>query len=216
MNLLLMGPPGAGKGTQGKRLAENLKVPIISTGDILRANVGEGTELGKEAKSYMDSGGLVPDALVLEMVASRLSEGDCLDGFILDGYPRNTAQAGQLDETLTTLGKSIDAVLGIEVAKSELIERLTGRRGCTNKECNSGYHVKFDPPKVDGLCDDCGSALFQRDDDTEETIQARLKVYDEQTLPLIDYYTEKDLYKVVPGVGTLEEISENINCALKC
>lgn len=214
MNLLLMGPPGAGKGTQGKFISERFSVPVISTGDILRANVSDGTELGGKAKGYMDSGELVPDALVLEMVAARLAQDDCSGGFILDGYPRNTAQAEQLDSTLTALGKKIDAVLGIEVEKGELLERLTGRRGCTNKDCGAGYHVKFDPPKVEGICDDCGSDLFQRVDDTEETIKARLKVYDEQTLPLIEYYTDKHVYKAVHGVGSMQEISETIASAL--
>lgn len=214
MNLLLMGPPGAGKGTQGKRLSARYSIPLVSTGDILRANVGEGTELGKKAKDFMEKGALVPDKLVLEMIESRLDEDDCADGFILDGFPRNTAQAEALEITLYSLTKSVDLALGIEVPSDELVRRLCGRRVCTNKECGSGYHVDFDPPAVEGSCDDCKSPLYQRADDKEETIKSRLEVYEEQTKPLIEYYTERDLFKGINGLGTVDEINALVSTAI--
>lgn len=210
LNLLLMGPPGAGKGTQGKRLAKRYGIPIVSTGDLLRANVGDGTELGKKAKGYMDAGKLVPDALVLEMVAARLLAADCSAGFILDGFPRNTAQAEALGETLNGLGRRVDLALGIEVPDSELVRRLCGRRVCTNKACGSGYHVEFDPPKVEGRCDDCGSDLYQRADDCEETISARLKVYGDQTRPLIKYYDDRCIFSAIDGMGEVDDITARL------
>ncbi len=207
MNLLLMGPPGAGKGTQGKRLGAKYSIPLVSTGDILRANVSDGTDLGKKAKSFMNAGELVPDALVLEMISDRLAQEDCAKGFILDGFPRNTAQAESLAGVLEGLSKSIDLALGIDVPDAELVKRLCGRRICTNKACGSGYHLDFDPPKAEGICDDCGSELYQRADDCEETIGARLKVYGEQTAPLIEYYTERKLFKAIDGTGPLDGIT---------
>ncbi|MBE9531945.1 MAG: adenylate kinase [Proteobacteria bacterium] len=214
-NLLLMGPPGAGKGTQGITISKKYSIPVISTGDILRANVKDGTELGKEAKGFMDRGELVSDSLVLEMVASRLADKDCANGFILDGFPRNTAQAEALAETLTTLGKSIDLALGIEVASSELVRRLCGRRVCSNKECGRGYHIEFAPSAKEGLCDECGSELYHRADDKEETIKARLKVYEEQTRPLVDYYSAKGLFVAIEGVGSVDAISGAIIGAIE-
>ncbi|MEE8574355.1 MAG: adenylate kinase [Thermodesulfobacteriota bacterium] len=215
MNLLLMGPPGAGKGTQGGRIADKYGVPVISTGDILRANVADGTELGLKAKDYMVKGDLVPDTLVLEMVAGRLEASDCEGGFILDGYPRNTPQAYDLDNTLTELGKNIDVVIGIEVESGELVRRLAGRRVCEFKNCAQAYHVEFDPPEAEGICTKCGAELYQRPDDKEETIEARLKVYEEQTRPLIDYYTDKNLYASIDGVGSLEDIAALIASAIE-
>ena len=206
--LVLLGAPGAGKGTQSKVLEEALEIPQISTGDILRANVRDKTELGLKAKDYMDSGALVPDELVVEMVAGRLNDNDCSDGFILDGFPRNVKQAGALEETLHELGKKLDFVIGIEVQTDKLVRRLSGRRVC--RGCGVAFHVIFNPPSNDGICDGCGGELYQRDDDREETIKARLKVYDEETHPLIDYYNEKGLYKAVRGVGTVEGISDLI------
>ena len=214
-NLLLMGPPGAGKGTQGVRVSEKYSIPLISTGDILRANVKDGTNLGKEAAGFMERGELVPDTLVLEMVASRLGEDDCAKGFILDGFPRNIAQAEALSETLATLGKSIDLAVGIEVATEELVRRLCGRRVCSNKECGRGYHIEFAPPAKDGICDECGGELYHRVDDTEDTIKARLKVYDELTLPLVEYYSAKKVFASIDGIGSFDTISGAIISAIE-
>ncbi len=215
LNLLLMGPPGAGKGTQGVRVSEKYSIPLISTGDILRANVKDGTELGTKAAGFMERGELVPDALVLEMVASRLAEDDCTKGFILDGFPRNTAQAEALSETLATLGKSIDLALGIEVATEELVRRLCGRRVCSNKECGRGYHIEFAPPVKDGICDECSNELYHRVDDTEDTINARLKVYEEQTRPLVEYYSAKKVFASIDGIGSVDAISGAIISAIE-
>lgn len=208
MNLVLLGAPGAGKGTQSKILSEKLSIPQISTGDILRANVREGTELGRKAKSFMDSGGLVPDEVVVNMVADRLSEADCENGCLLDGFPRNIDQAKALEVTLEAKGKNIEHVIGIEVDKSELLGRLTGRRMC--KDCGATYHVEFSPAKNDSKCDHCGGDLYQRDDDKEETIENRLKVYDDETHPLIEYYTNKSLYRSIAGVGDVTQITDKI------
>jgi adenylate kinase len=215
LNLLLMGPPGAGKGTQGLTISKKYSIPLISTGDILRANVKEGTELGKEAKGFMERGELVSDALVLEMVASRLNNDDCANGFILDGFPRNTAQAESLGGTLTGLGKSIDLAIGIEVASQELVRRLCGRRVCSNKDCGRGFHVEFAPPKKDGICDDCEGELYHRTDDKEDTIKARLKVYEDQTKPLVEYYRAKNLFAAIDGIGSVDAISEAIISAIE-
>ena len=208
MRLILLGPPGAGKGTQAKRLIERYGIPQISTGDILRAAVREGTELGKTAKQYMDAGKLVPDEVVIGIIEERLKEPDCAKGYILDGFPRTVAQADALTEVLARMGQSIDHVVSIEVPDEELVERLTGRRTCRN--CGAMYHVKFSPPKKPGVCDKCGGELFQRDDDKEETIRARLKVYQDQTAPLIAYYEKAGLLRRVSGVGTVDEIYERI------
>jgi adenylate kinase len=210
-----MGPPGAGKGTQGVMIAKKYSIPLISTGDILRANVKEGTELGKKAADYMERGDLVPDSLVLEMVASRLDETDCADGFILDGFPRNQAQAASLDETLAGLSKSIDSSIGIEVPADELVRRLCGRRVCSNKDCARGYHIDFAPPKVDGICDECSSDLYHRVDDKEETIKSRLKVYEEQTKPLVEYYRSKELFSSIDGQGSVDDIGALIISAIE-
>ena len=187
MRAVLLGPPGAGKGTQAVRLVEKYNVPQISTGDIFRRNIKEGTELGKKAQEYMNSGQLVPDELVVDLVKDRLMQDDCKNGYLLDGFPRTIYQAEELDKFLAQQGQKLDAVINFEVGYDTLIERLTGRRVC--KECGAGYHIKSMPPKVEGVCDKCGSELEQRKDDTKETAVNRISVYEESTAPLIDYYT---------------------------
>ncbi|GAB4261773.1 adenylate kinase [Deferrisoma sp.] len=208
MRLILLGPPGAGKGTQAKRLIERYGIPQISTGDILRAAVRDGTELGRKAKEYMDAGKLVPDEVVIGIIEERLQEPDCAKGFILDGFPRTVPQADALGEVLGKLGQAIDHVVSIEVPDEELVERLTGRRTC--RGCGAMYHVKFTPPAKDGVCDKCGGELYQRDDDREETIRSRLKVYHDQTAPLVEYYEKAGLLRRVPGQGSVDEIYQRI------
>ena len=187
MRAVLLGPPGAGKGTQAVRLVEKYNVPQISTGDIFRRNIKEGTELGKKAQEYMNAGKLVPDELVVDLVKDRLMQNECKNGYLLDGFPRTIYQAEELDKFLAQQGQKLDAVINFEVGYDTLIERLTGRRVC--KECGAGYHIKNMPPKVEGVCDKCGSELEQRKDDTKETAVNRISVYEESTAPLIDYYT---------------------------
>ncbi len=208
MRLVLLGAPGAGKGTQAKKLIEKYGIPQISTGDLLRAAVSAGTPLGKEAKSYMDKGELVPDRVVLGMVEERLKQDDCKKGYILDGFPRNVSQADALDKMLSSLGMSLDAALSVDVPFDELMKRLTGRRTC--KSCGQMYNIYFNPPKKEGICDKCGGELFQRDDDKEETIKKRLEVYNSQTAPLIEYYSKKGILKSVSGTGSIDEIFNNI------
>lgn len=208
MRLVLLGAPGAGKGTQAKKLIEKYGIPQISTGDLLRAAVSAGTPLGKEAKSYMDKGELVPDKVVLGMVEERLKQDDCKKGYILDGFPRNVNQAEALDKMLNNLGMSLDAALSVDVPFDDLMKRLTGRRTC--KSCGQMYNVYFNPPKKEGVCDKCGGELFQRDDDKEETIKKRLEVYNSQTAPLIEYYNKKGILKSVNGTGSIDEIFNNI------
>ncbi len=186
MNLILLGPPGAGKGTQGARIVEKYNIPHISTGDIFRKNISEGTKLGKKAKEYMDRGELVPDSLVIEIATDRLTEDDCKDGFMLDGFPRTVEQAVALDAFLRERGAKIDFVLDIDVPKEELLTRLVGRRVCKN--CGATYHVTNMPPKAEGVCDKCGGELMQRADDTKGTVENRIEVYNKQTKPLLDYY----------------------------
>ncbi len=212
MNLILLGPPGAGKGTQAKRLIDAYGIPQISTGDMLREAVKNQTQLGLEAKKYMDAGQLVPDEVVIGLVKERLAQPDCAKGFMLDGFPRTVAQAEELDKVLAEMGKAIDHVISIEVPNEELIGRLTGRRTCRN--CGAGYHVIFDPPKVEGKCDKCGGELYQRDDDNEATVANRLKVYESQTKPLIDYYQAKGLLRPIDGVGSIEDIFARIKAVL--
>lgn len=213
MNLILLGPPGAGKGTQAKMLTERYRIPQISTGDILRAAVKEGTPMGVKAKSFMDAGGLVPDEVVVGIVRERLQKADCTGGFILDGFPRTVGQADALGETLKELGKELDAVVSLEVDGDALVERLTGRRTC--RGCGRGYHVKFDPPANSSRCDACGGELYQRDDDREETIRKRLEVYREQTSPLIDYYRRAGLLTSVDGMQDIEVVQGEIVAALQ-
>jgi adenylate kinase len=211
MRLVFLGAPGAGKGTQAKKLVEKYGIPQISTGDLLRAAVAEGTALGKEAKSYMDRGELVPDQVVLGMVKERLSKDDCKKGFILDGFPRNVPQAEALDKMLAEMNIPLDLALNVDVPFEDLMKRLTGRRTC--KSCGQMYNIYYSPSKVEGKCDKCGGELFQRDDDKEETIKKRLDVYKAQTEPLIDYYSKKGILKSVSGTGSIDEIFNSI-CAI--
>ncbi len=212
MNLILLGPPGAGKGTQAKMLKNAFSLPQISTGDILRAAVKEGSPLGKKAKAYMDAGQLVPDEVVIGIIKDRLTEPDARDGYMLDGFPRTVPQAEALDEVLEDLGSKIDHVVSIEVPDEELIKRLAGRRTC--RQCGAGFHLIFDPPKQDGVCDKCGGELFQRDDDNEATVTNRLKIYAEQTRPLIEYYRQKGLLKPIDGQGGIQDIFNRIKAVL--
>jgi len=208
MRLVLLGAPGAGKGTQAKKLIEKYGIPQISTGDILRKAVADGTPLGKEAKGIMDSGGLVPDQIVLGLVQERLKQGDCKKGYILDGFPRNTAQAVALDKILSDMSAPLTVALSVDVDKDILMKRLTGRRTC--KGCQQMYNIYFSAPKKEGVCDKCGGALFQRDDDKEETIKKRLAVYDTQTAPLFDYYGKKGILKSVKGAGNIDDIFKKV------
>lgn len=208
MNLILLGPPGAGKGTQAKNLVKRYAIPQISTGDILRSAVKEQSPMGIKAKEYMDSGALVPDAVVVGIVDERLDKADCENGFILDGFPRTVAQANALKEMLASKGRTLEHVISISVDKDELLQRITGRRTC--KSCGKGYHVLFDPSRVDGICDECGGDLFQRDDDQEETMARRLDVYEDQTAPLIAYYEGESLLRSLPGTGSIDDIFNRI------
>lgn len=212
MRLVLLGAPGAGKGTQAKKLIEKHGIPQISTGDILRKAVADGTPLGKEAKSYMDKGELVPDKVVIGLIEDRLKQPDCKKGFILDGFPRNTAQAETLDAMLKKLNMPLDSALSVDVPKDDLMKRLTGRRTC--KGCQQMYNIYFSPPKKNGVCDKCGGELFHRDDDKEETIKRRLDVYDAQTAPLISYYKKCGILKSVTGVGGIDEIFKKVCAAI--
>jgi adenylate kinase len=208
MNLILLGPPGAGKGTQAQMIVERYHIPQISTGDILRTAVKEGTPLGRKAKVFMDQGQLVPDEVVIGIIEERLKESDCHSGFILDGFPRTLAQAEALQSILTKVGKSIDHVISIEVDPEELVRRLTGRRTC--KQCGAMFHLLFHPPKKEGLCDRCGGTLYQREDDKEETIRTRLQEYEKQTAPLIQYYKVKKHLRPIQGVGGKDQIFKRI------
>jgi len=211
MRLVLLGAPGAGKGTQAKKLIEKYGIPQISTGDLLRAAVAAGTQLGKEAKSFMDKGELVPDRVVLGMVAERLRQDDSKKGYILDGFPRNTAQAEALDTMLRELKMPLNAALSVDVPKEDLMKRLTGRRTC--RSCNQMYNIYFSPSKKEIICDKCGGELYQRDDDREETIRKRLDVYEAQTAPLIDHYKKAGILKSVNGTGDINAIFKEV-CAL--
>ena len=213
MNIILLGAPGAGKGTQGNILSEKFRIPQISTGDILRANVRSKTQLGLKAKEYMDKGALVPDDIVVGMVVDRINEEDAKSGFILDGFPRNINQAEVLEKTLFSMGKSISTVIGIEVDRKELVRRLSGRRVC--RKCGASYHTIFNPPVNIGMCDKCGSEIYQRDDDKEDTIEARLKVYEQETYPLVEYYSTKGLYRAVDGKGSVDQITMTIVGAIE-
>ena len=208
MEIILLGPPGAGKGTQAKKLTAEFSIPQISTGDMLREAVKNGTELGKKAKSFMDAGGLVPDEVVIGIVKERLAAKDCGNGFILDGFPRTIPQAQALDRVTKDLGKEIRFVLSLEVDQNELMERLCGRRTCTG--CGAMFHVKFNPPKAAGKCDKCGTALIQRDDDKEETITARLANYNKATAPLLDYYRNTGKIRTVMASGEIDAICASI------
>jgi len=211
--VVLLGAPGAGKGTQAKMLIERFKIPQISTGDILRKAVADGTPLGKEAKVIMDSGGLVSDKIVLGLVEERIKQPDCKGGFILDGFPRNTVQAEALDKILSGMNMPLTVALNIDVDLNDLLKRLTGRRTC--KSCQQMYNIYFSPSKKEDICDKCGGALFQRDDDKEATIKKRLDVYQQQTAPLIDYYSKKNIMKTVMGVGSIEDIFKKAVAAIE-
>ena len=212
LRTVLLGPPGAGKGTQAVRIVEKYNVPHISTGDIFRENIKNGTELGKKAQEYMNKGELVPDDLVIEIATTRLLADDCKNGFLLDGFPRTVYQAEKLDEFLAAHGSKIDKVLDIAVEKEELITRLTGRRVC--KACGASYHVVNIPPKKEGICDTCGSELILRDDDKPETVMNRLQVYHDQTQPLIDFYTKKGVLKTVDGTVDMMDVFAAIKAIL--
>jgi adenylate kinase len=208
MNLILLGPPGCGKGTQAKILIDTYHIPQISTGDILREAIKKESPLGIEAKTHMDQGSLVPDHLVIKIIEERLKQEDCNRGFVLDGFPRTVAQAEALDTTLSEMGSKLEYVFSIEVDDGELVRRLTGRRVC--RKCGESYHTEFNPPRQEGLCDSCQGELYQRDDDKEETIRNRLKVYQDQTSPLISFYQRKDVLHSMDGIGSIEEIKERL------
>ena len=212
LRTILLGPPGAGKGTQAVNIVDKYGVPHISTGDIFRANIKNGTELGKRAQEYMNRGELVPDDLVIEIATTRLLEDDCKNGFLLDGFPRTVYQAEKLDEFLAAHGSKIDKVLDIAVEKEELITRLTGRRVC--KACGASYHVVNIPPKTEGICDRCGGELIQRADDTIETVTNRIDVYEKQTKPLVDYYEKAGNIAHIDGAIGLENVFNSIVSAL--
>lgn len=212
MNLILLGPPGAGKGTQAKILTQKFSIPQISTGDILRAAVKDQTPMGVKAKSFMDSGALVPDEVVVGIVEERLQKTDCATGFILDGFPRTVHQADALKLMLKSSGRGIEHVISIDVDKEELLGRITGRRTC--RGCGKGFHVVFSPSRSGDKCDDCGGELYQRDDDSEATMRNRLDVYEQQTAPLISYYARESLLRSIRGVGSIEDIQQRILSAL--
>ena len=213
MRLVLVGPPGAGKGTQAQFISAHLGIPKISTGDIFRANVSQGTELGQEAKKFMDAGDLVPDEITIGMVVSRLEEDDAKKGFLLDGFPRNVPQAKTFNDLLLASGTPLDVVLELVVDDDEVVRRLSGRRTCRN--CGHIWHLDFDPPSADGVCDICGGELFQRDDDKPETIRHRLEVYYEQTAPLVGYYAEAGVLVGIDAMGPVDDVTERALAALR-
>ena len=208
MNLMLFGAPGAGKGTQAKFLIEKYNIPQISTGDILRAAIVDKTDMGMEAKKFMDAGQLVPDSTIIGIIKDRLAESDCKNGFILDGFPRTIIQARELESIAKEFGFDIDAVINIDVPSEKLIKRLSGRRTC--KDCGTTYHVVFNPPKTEGVCDKCGGELYQRPDESEEAVQVRLDTYEKQTRPLIDYYTMKGELTNVNGDQSMDAVYADI------
>ena len=208
MKIIMLGAPGAGKGTQAKMIADKYKVPHVSTGDIFRANIKNGTELGKEAKQYMDKGLLVPDELTVKILLDRVAQADCENGYVLDGFPRTIPQAEVLDKALTELGDKIDYAIDVNAPDENIIERMSGRRACL--ACGATYHIEHIPPKKEGVCDRCGEALVLRDDDKEETVKNRLNVYHEQTQPLIEYYTGKGILKEVDGTVPMDQVFEAI------
>lgn len=213
MRAVLVGPPGAGKGTQAQILATELSIPKVSTGDIFRANVSGGTELGKKAKEYMDRGDLVPDEVTNAMVKDRLAQDDAAEGFLLDGFPRNVPQAETLKTMLADLGSKLDAVLELRVDEEEVVKRLSGRRSCP--ECGRVYHVEYDAPRTAGRCDEDGTELYQREDDREETIRHRLKVYRDQTAPLVEFYEGEGLLATIAATGPVAEVSERAMAAIR-
>ena len=212
MKIIMLGAPGAGKGTQAKMIADKYGVPHISTGDIFRANIKNGTELGMEAKKYMDQGLLVPDELTVRILLDRVAQDDCKNGYVLDGFPRTIPQAEVLDSELTMLGDHIDYAINVDVPDENIVKRMSGRRACLT--CGATYHIEHVPPKKEGICDVCGSELVLRDDDKPETVKNRLNVYHEQTQPLIDFYTEKGVLKTVDGTVPMEEVFAAITAIL--
>ncbi|MDY3110528.1 MAG: adenylate kinase [Lachnospiraceae bacterium] len=204
MKIVMLGAPGAGKGTQAKMIAEKYRIPHISTGDIFRANIKNGTELGKQAKEYMDKGQLVPDELTVKILLDRVAQEDCKNGYVLDGFPRTIPQAEVLDKALTELGDHIDYAIDVNVPDENIIKRMSGRRACLT--CGATYHIEHVPPKKEGICDACGNELVLRDDDKPETVKNRLDVYHKQTQPLIDYYTEKNILKTVDGTVDMMDV----------
>lgn len=213
MRLILLGPPGAGKGTQAKRVIEEFDIPHISTGDIFRKNIKEKTELGQKVEGLLAEGKLVPDELTIEIVWDRLDQEDCKNGFLLDGFPRTIPQAEALDEGLAKRGLKLDRVLNIDVDKDSLVKRLSGRRVCLN--CGASYHIDNNPPKVEGICDVCQTPVIQREDDKEQTVLDRIKVYDSQTKPLVDFYNKQDLVFTVDGTLPIDEITNKLVTELK-
>lgn len=208
MKIIMLGAPGAGKGTQAKQIAAKYQIPHISTGDIFRANIKNNTELGRKAKEYMDQGLLVPDELTCDLVMDRISEEDCANGFVLDGFPRTIPQAESLDAALKKAGQTMDYAIDVNVPDDHIVDRMSGRRACLN--CGATYHVVAIPPKKEGICDSCGSPLVLREDDKPETVQKRLDVYHEQTQPLIDYYQAQGILKTVDGTQPMEAVFESI------
>lgn len=204
MKIIMLGAPGAGKGTQAKKIAEKYKIPHISTGDIFRANIKNGTELGNKAKTYMDQGLLVPDELVVDLVVDRVKQDDCVNGYVLDGFPRTIPQAEALDSALNAIGETIDYAINVEVPDENIIRRMSGRRACVG--CGATYHLVHIPPKTEGICDTCGNELILRDDDKPETVEKRLNVYHDQTQPLIDYYTNKNVLVEVDGTVDMADV----------
>lgn len=209
MKIILLGPPGAGKGTQAKLISKKFSIPHISTGDIFRKNISEETPLGVEAKKFIDKGLLVPDSLTIDITKDRLSKDDCKSGFLLDGFPRTAFQAESLDEFLKDQNKEIDSALLIDVPSGFILERMTGRRVCLN--CGASYHTSFNPPKVEGICNVCGNEIIQRDDDKEDTVKERIDVYVQSTKPLIDYYNKIDRLFVIDGTNSIEDVFNNIS-----
>ncbi|MFJ8470692.1 adenylate kinase [Kitasatospora sp. NPDC094011] len=214
MRIVLVGPPGAGKGTQAHLLAKTLSIPHISTGDLFRANIGQGTPLGLEAKSYMDAGRLVPDEVTIGMAKDRMLQEDAGNGFLLDGFPRNLGQAKALDEFLAEQGIELDGVLDLEVPEDEVVRRIAGRRLCRN-DGGHVFHVDYNAPKVEGVCDECGGELYQRSDDTEEKVRTRLEVYHTETEPIIDYYAQQGLVATISALGKVDEVTQRAIEALK-
>lgn len=214
MRIVLVGPPGAGKGTQATRLAETLHIPHISTGDLFRANISWQTELGKLAKSYMDAGNLVPDEVTIAMAKDRMEQSDAEGGFLLDGFPRNVSQAQALDELLEAEDMKLDAVLDLEAPENEVVKRIAGRRVCRNDSAHV-FHESYQPPKKEGVCDACGGELYQRDDDSEETVRKRLEVYHTKTEPIIDYYKSQGLVVTIAATGPVAEVTDRALEALK-
>ncbi|MFJ8432723.1 adenylate kinase [Kitasatospora sp. NPDC094019] len=214
MRIVLVGPPGAGKGTQAHLLAKTLSIPHISTGDLFRANIGQGTPLGVEAKSYMDAGRLVPDEVTIGMAKDRMLQEDAANGFLLDGFPRNLGQAKALDEFLAEQGIALDGVLDLEVPEDEVVRRIAGRRLCRN-DGGHVFHAVYNPPKAEGVCDECGGELYQRSDDTEEAVRTRLEVYHTETEPIIDYYRQQGLIATIPALGKVDEVTARAIEALK-